>query len=111
MPRRAMAAEASSAATILVSSHFGYSLSTTHVATGSILGTGVGKRGAEVRWRLTGTMALAWILTWPAAGAVGAASFIITDAISDTYDEMNNWIDVATVWRSVVVGLLFGAES
>ena len=42
-----MAAESSSAAVILLSSHFGYSLSTTHVATGSILGTGVGKKGAD----------------------------------------------------------------
>ena len=44
-----MAAETSSATIILLSSHFGYSLSTTHVATGSILGTGIGKprrRGA-----------------------------------------------------------------
>ena len=40
-----MAAESSSAAVILLSSHFGYSLSTTHVATGSILGTGLGKKG------------------------------------------------------------------
>ena len=39
-----MAAESASAATILLSSHFGYSLSTTHVATGSILGSGVGKK-------------------------------------------------------------------
>ena len=38
-----MAAESASAAVILLSSSFGYSLSTTHVATGSILGSGVGK--------------------------------------------------------------------
>ncbi len=44
-----MAAEASSAAIILTSSHFGLLLSTTQVATGSILGTGIGKSGAEVR--------------------------------------------------------------
>ena len=49
-----MAAESASAAVILLSSHFGYSLSTTHVATGSILGSGVGKPGAEVRWRVAG---------------------------------------------------------
>ena len=58
-----MAAESASAATILLSSHFGYSLSTTHVATGSILGTGVGKRGAEVRWGVAGRMATAWLVT------------------------------------------------
>jgi PiT family inorganic phosphate transporter len=53
------AAEASSAATILLSSHFGYSLSTTHVATGSILGSGIGRKGAEVRWSTAQRMATA----------------------------------------------------
>jgi hypothetical protein len=68
-----MAAESSSAAVILLSSSFGYSLSTTHVATGSILGSGVGKKGAEVRWSVAGRMATAWVLTLPSAAVVGAA--------------------------------------
>ncbi len=72
--RQGMAAESSSAATILLSSHFGYSLSTTHVATGSILGTGLGRKGAEVRWNVAGRMAMAWLITLPAAGLVGAGS-------------------------------------
>jgi PiT family inorganic phosphate transporter len=54
-----MAAETSSAATILLSSHFGYPLSTTHVVTGSILGSGVGKPGARARWGVAGRMATA----------------------------------------------------
>jgi inorganic phosphate transporter, PiT family len=70
-----MAAESSSAAVILLSSSFGYSLSTTHVATGSILGSGVGKKGAEVRWGVAGRMATAWVLTLPSAAIVGAAAF------------------------------------
>jgi PiT family inorganic phosphate transporter len=76
-----MAAESSSAAVILLSSHFGYSLSTTHVATGSILGTGLGKKGAEVRWRVAGRMAFAWLLTLPAAGLVGAGGFRLAHGI------------------------------
>ena len=76
-----MAAESSSAAVILLSSHFGYSLSTTHVATGSILGTGLGRKGAEVRWGVAGRMATAWLLTLPAAGAVGAGSYAIAHLI------------------------------
>jgi inorganic phosphate transporter, PiT family len=76
-----MAAESSSAAVILLSSHFGYSLSTTHVATGSILGTGLGKKGAEVRWSVAGRMATAWLFTLPAAGLVGAGSYGIEKAI------------------------------
>jgi PiT family inorganic phosphate transporter len=76
-----MAAESSSAAVILLSSHFGYSLSTTHVATGSILGTGLGKKGAEVRWNVAGRMATAWLLTLPSAGIVGAVSYAIAHGI------------------------------
>ena len=76
-----MAAESSSAAIILLSSHFGYSLSTTHVATGSILGVGVGKKGADVRWNVAGRMATAWLFTLPCAGLVGAGCYALADAI------------------------------
>jgi inorganic phosphate transporter, PiT family len=76
-----MAAETSSAAIILLSSTFGYSLSTTHVATGSILGSGVGKPGAEVRWGVAGRMATAWLITLPAAGLVGALTYFLVHAI------------------------------
>ena len=67
-----MAAQTASAAVILLSSHFGLSLSTTHVVTGSILGAGVGRRGAAVRWGVAGRMVVAWLLTMPAAAIVGA---------------------------------------
>ncbi len=73
--RQGMAAETSSAAVILISSHFGYSLSTTHVATGSILGSGVGMKGAKVRWSVAGRMFLAWLITVPCAAIVGALAF------------------------------------
>ncbi|HEX3751189.1 MAG TPA: anion permease [Streptosporangiaceae bacterium] len=76
-----MAAESASAAVILLSSHFGYSLSTTHVATGSILGVGVGKKGAEVRWNVAGRMATAWLFTLPTAALVGAGAEGIARAI------------------------------
>ena len=74
-PPQGLAAEASSAAIILSSSAAGMALSTTHVATGSILGSGVGKPGAEVRWSVAGRMAVAWLLTLPAAALVGALTF------------------------------------
>ncbi|GGM56169.1 anion permease [Dactylosporangium sucinum] len=70
-PPQGMAAESGSAAVILVSSHLGFALSTTHVVTGSILGTGVGKRGALVRWAVAGRMVIAWLTTLPAAAVVG----------------------------------------
>ncbi len=68
------AAEASSAATILVSSHLGFALSTTQVCSGSIIGTGLGKRGNKVNWGVAGRMVIAWLVTFPASGLVGAAA-------------------------------------
>jgi len=76
-----MAAEASSAAIILTSSTMGMALSTTHVATGSILGSGVGRPGATVRWGVAGRMAAAWLITMPAAGIVGALCYFIENGI------------------------------
>ena len=67
------AAECSSAATILVSSHLGFPLSTTQVCSGSIIGTGLG-RGTAVNWATAGRMLVAWLVTFPAAGVVGAAA-------------------------------------
>ncbi len=80
-PPQGMAAESASAAVILLSASFGYSLSTTHVATGSIIGTGLGKTGAEVRWNVAGRMATAWILTLPSAAVVGAGAYALAHAI------------------------------
>lgn len=74
-PPQGMAAESSSAAVILLSAHFGYALSTTQVATGSVLGSGVGKPGAEVRWGVAGRMVVAWLVTLPLAGLVGAFTY------------------------------------
>lgn len=72
-----MAAEMATASVILTSSHFGLALSTTHVATGSILGTGLGRKNAEVRWGVAGRMVIAWIITLPAAAIVGALTYLL----------------------------------
>jgi PiT family inorganic phosphate transporter len=76
-PPQGMAAESASAAVILTSSHLGFALSTTQVATGSILGSGVGRPGAHVRWHIAGRMVTAWIITLPAAGLVGAVMWYL----------------------------------
>ncbi|MEJ3405380.1 inorganic phosphate transporter [Rathayibacter sp. YIM 133350] len=65
------AAEASSAATILISSHLGFALSTTQVTSGSVVGAGLGRRLASVRWGIVGRIGIAWVITLPAAGLVG----------------------------------------
>ncbi|MDT5350394.1 MAG: inorganic phosphate transporter, PiT family [Mycobacterium sp.] len=76
-----MAAESSSAAVILLSAHFGYALSTTQVCTGSVLGSGLGKPGGEVRWGVAARMAVAWLVTLPLAGLVGAVTYWIVHLI------------------------------
>jgi inorganic phosphate transporter, PiT family len=73
------AAEASATAVILTSSHVGFALSTTHVVSGGIVGAGLGKRLAEVRWGTAGRIAIAWVLTLPAAALVGALSGRVAD--------------------------------
>ncbi|MER7702439.1 inorganic phosphate transporter [Kitasatospora sp. NPDC097605] len=83
-PPQGMAAESASAAVILCSTDFGYSLSTTHVATGSILGSGVGWKGAVVRWQLARRMVTAWLFTLPAAALVGAAAYWVANGIGGT---------------------------
>ncbi|MFD4397749.1 anion permease [Kitasatospora sp. NPDC058478] len=83
-PPQGMAAESASAAVILCSTDFGYSLSTTHVATGSILGSGVGRSGAVVRWQLARRMVTAWLLTLPASALAGAVAYWAANGIGGT---------------------------
>ncbi|MBB4685895.1 inorganic phosphate transporter [Amycolatopsis jiangsuensis] len=72
------AAETSSAAVILASSHLGFALSTTHVTSGGIIGSGLGRKLAEVRWGVAGKMVVAWVLTLPAAAIVGAIAAAVS---------------------------------
>jgi PiT family inorganic phosphate transporter len=100
-----MAAESASAAVILLSASFGYSLSTTHVATGSIIGTGLGKKGAVVRWNVAGRMATAWLFTLPMAGLVGAGAYALAHAIGGDAGVIIDLIILVAVagliyWRS-----------
>ncbi len=92
------AAEAASATTILVSSHLGFALSTTQVCSGSIIGTGLGKKGNPVNWGVAGRMLIAWLVTFPAAGIVGA----LACALAKT----GVWGTVATVVIAVCVALI-----
>ena len=57
-------------------------LSTTHVSTGSILGTGLGRRGAEVRWGVAMRMVSAWLITLPCAAFVGFATWWLAHGVS-----------------------------
>jgi PiT family inorganic phosphate transporter len=73
-PPQGFAAEASTTATILASSHLGFALSTTQVASGSVIGTGLGRKGAKVKWGTAGKIAIGWLITIPASGALAAGA-------------------------------------
>ena len=75
-----MSSDGSTAAVLLSASHLGFALSTTHVATGSVLGGGLG-RGTPVRWSTAGRMVTAWATTFPIAALMGAAMWWIGDSI------------------------------
>ncbi|NQX33932.1 inorganic phosphate transporter [Herbiconiux sp. VKM Ac-2851] len=76
-PAQGFAAETSTAATILASSHLGFALSTTQVASGSVIGSGLGRKGASVRWRTAGRIGLGWLMTLPASAVVGALAALV----------------------------------
>ncbi|UNS96315.1 inorganic phosphate transporter [Streptomyces tubbatahanensis] len=78
-PPQGFAAQTSAAATILASSHIGFSLSTTHVCSGAVMGSGLGRKGGVVRWGTAGRMVVGWALTLPAAGLVAAGAALLAE--------------------------------
>ncbi|GGT66315.1 inorganic phosphate transporter [Streptomyces lateritius] len=73
-PQQGFAAQTSAATVILASSSLGFSLSTTHSCSGAVMGAGLGRKGGVVRWSTATRMFVAWGLTLPAAGLVGAGA-------------------------------------
>jgi PiT family inorganic phosphate transporter len=71
-PPTGFAAQASAGAVIYVSTRYGYPLSTTHVVSGAVMGSGATKRLSAVRWGIAGNIVFAWVLTIPASAAVAA---------------------------------------
>jgi PiT family inorganic phosphate transporter len=72
------AAQGAGAAVILASSHVGFPLSTTHTISGAVIGSGAAKRLSAVRWGVAGNIVLAWVLTLPAAAAIGGLTYGLT---------------------------------
>ena len=77
-PAQGFASQGAGSAVILASTHFGFPLSTTHVINGGIMGAGAAKRISAVRWGVAGNIVFAWVLTLPAAAAIGALTYGVT---------------------------------
>ncbi len=74
-------AQGAGAAVILASSHYGFPLSTTQVISGGVMGAGAGKKVSAVRWGVAGNIVVAWLLTLPAAAAIGRRDLRVLPAV------------------------------
>jgi PiT family inorganic phosphate transporter len=74
-------AETGGAAAILIATHFGIPVSTTHTITGSIVGVGATQRLSAVRWGIAGRIVWAWVVTIPAAGLMAALAYQILSRV------------------------------
>src|SRR5712691_282496 len=74
-PVGGFAAETAGAITLFASSTLGVPVSTTHTITGAIVGVGATRRLSAVRWGVARRIVWAWVLTIPAAAAIGAAVY------------------------------------
>ena len=68
-------AETGGALTLFLATALGVPVSTTHTITGAIVGVGAARRAAAVRWHVAQRIVIAWVLTLPAAGLIGALVF------------------------------------
>jgi PiT family inorganic phosphate transporter len=77
-PLEGVAAETAGAFTLFFTGQMGIPVSTTHTITGSIIGVGATKRLSAVRWGVTSSLLVAWILTIPVSGLLAALVYLVT---------------------------------
>jgi inorganic phosphate transporter, PiT family len=80
-PPSGFAAQATAGTVIWASTRLGYPLSTTHVISGGVMGSGATKRLSAVRWGVAGNIVVAWILTIPAAAVVSALVYLVIQGL------------------------------
>ncbi|MEO6702950.1 MAG: inorganic phosphate transporter [Jatrophihabitantaceae bacterium] len=78
-PPQGFTAQTAAAAVLLTATQGGLPLSTTHITSGAVLGSGAGRAGSKIRWRVAGSMVVAWVLTLPAAALVAAGIGLVVD--------------------------------
>ena len=77
-PLEGVAAETAGAFTLFFTGQMGIPVSTTHTITGSIIGVGATKRLSAVRWGVTSSLLVAWILTIPVSALLAALVYWIS---------------------------------
>jgi len=74
-PAQGFCAETGGAITLWAANWLGIPVSTTHTITGAIVGVGSSRRLSAVRWNVAGRIVIAWVITLPAAAAIGAGFY------------------------------------
>src|ERR1700712_6002346 len=74
-PMQGFCAETGGAITLFLATWLGVAVSTTHTITGAIVGVGAARRASAVRWGVAGSIVIAWVITMPAAAAMGAGFY------------------------------------
>src|SRR3546814_8599322 len=74
-PGQGFCAETGGALTLFMATHLGVPVSTTHTITGAIVGVGASRRLSAVRWNVATSIIVAWVVTLPAAAAIGAVFY------------------------------------
>jgi PiT family inorganic phosphate transporter len=78
-PMQGCCAETAGAITLFGATWLGIPVSTTHTITGSIVGVGAARKVSAVRWNVASNIVVAWVITLPAAGLIGAACYLLTN--------------------------------
>ncbi len=77
-PAQGFCAETGGAITLFMATMGGIPVSSTHTITGAIVGVGSARRLSAVRWNIASRIVIAWVVTLPAAGLIGAGAYELT---------------------------------
>ncbi len=78
-PMQGVCAETAGSITLFMATSLGIPVSTTQTITGAIVGVGAARRASAVRWGVAQDILIAWVITMPAAAAVGAVFYLLAE--------------------------------
>ncbi len=81
-PLNAFSSQLSAAAVILGSAAMGSPVSSTHVLSSAVMGSGAAERPNKIRWQITRDILLTWVLTIPLSGLFSGLVYLVVALLS-----------------------------